>query len=170
MFYVPPKQARAGLPPLSTQNMFRIRVFSPPLVLNEPRAVGELVIADVRRHFLLDLRYWSAADYERQWKAGLERLVRGATSSALMTAYRGTSDGPHMMWGLWREAGFVYVQPHCVLPEELAVPLDPDEPYAHLGARLPVGEEALPIPEWRVGLEHLAASVMQIRWPPPFGQ
>jgi hypothetical protein len=150
--------------------MFRIRVFSPPLVLNESRAVGELVIGDVRRHFAVDLRYWHVADYEHQWKAGLERLVRGAPSSALMTAYRGADEAPHVMWGLWREAGFVYVQPHCVLPADLRDPFDPLEPHVHLGARIPVTEEGLPIAEWRVELEHLVASVLQIRWPPPLGQ
>ena len=145
--------------------MFRIRVFSPPLVLDEPRAVGELVVGDVRRHFSLDLRYWHVSDYERQWKAGLERLVHGASSSALMTAYRGNDDAPHVMWGLWRDASFVYVQPHCVLPWELGQPFDPAEPYAHLGARIPASEQELPIPEWRINLEQLFASVMRIRWP-----
>jgi hypothetical protein len=88
----------------------------------------------------------------------------------LMTAYRGTDDGPHVMWALWKEAGFVYVQPHCVLSTELGAPFDPAEPYAHVAARIPVSEQALPMSEWRVELEHLVASMMQIRWPPPFGQ
>jgi hypothetical protein len=150
--------------------MFRIRVYSPPLMHHEPRAVGELVVGDVRRHFAIDLRFWRATDYERQWKAGLERLLYGASSSALMTSYRGTDDAPHLMWALWREEGFVYVQPHCVLPEELDRAFDPFSAWSHVDTRVPVTEQSLPIAEWRVELAQLAASVMQIRWPPPFGQ
>lgn len=148
--------------------MFRIRVFAPPLVHNEPHGVGELVIGDVRRHFSIDLRYWRAADYERQWRAGLERLLYGASSSALMTCYRGTDEAPHVMWALWREEGFVYVQPHCVLPAELDRAFDPFSAWSHVDTRIPVTEQSLPIAEWRIELEQLAASVMRIRW--PFGQ
>jgi hypothetical protein len=148
--------------------MFRIRVLAPSLVLDAPRAVGELVIGDARQHFSLDLLYWRIADYERQWKAGLARLYHGAPSSALMTAFRGDSDAPHLMWALWKDSGFVYVQPHCVLAAELAAPFDPLQPYAHVGAHIPATEQALPIAEWRVELEQLLASMMRIRW--PFGQ
>jgi len=158
------------VPPFRAVEMFRIRVFSPPLVHEEPRAVGELVVGQVRRHFAIDLRFWRPTDYERQWKAGLERLLYGASSSALMTSYRGTDDAPHHMWALWREEGFVYVQPHCVLPEELDRAFDPFSAWSQVDARVPATEQSLPISEWRVELEHLAASVMQIRLPPPFGQ
>jgi len=148
--------------------MFRIRVFSPPLVPNEPHAVGELVLGDVRRHFVIDLRFWRASDYERQWRAGLERMLYGAASSALMTAYRGTDDAPHLMWALWRADGFVYVQPHCVLPAELDRAFDPFSAWNHVDARVPATDESLPISECRIELEQLAACVMRIRW--PFGQ
>lgn len=148
--------------------MFHIRVFSPPLVQNEPSAVGELVVGEVRRHFAIDLRFWRVSDYERQWKAGLERLLYGASSSALMTSYRGTEHEPHVMLALWREEAFVYVQPLCVLATELDRAFDPFSAWAHVESRIPATEQSLPISEWRVAVEDLAASVMRIRW--PFGQ
>jgi hypothetical protein len=145
--------------------MFGIRVFSAPTALGVPRAVGELVVGDARRLFSLDLRFWQVADYQRQWKAGLARLLHGEPTTALVTSFRGREDAPHLMWAMWKEAGFVFVQPHCVLAAELNCPFDPAEPYEHVGARVPATEQALPIAEWRVELEQLFASVMRIRWP-----
>src|SRR4029077_5428561 len=129
--------------------MFRIRVFAPSLTYahDSLNAVGELVIGDARQHFRLDLRAWSIADYERQWKAGVARLVYGEPSSALMSAYRGYRDAPHLMWALWREAGFVYVPPQCVLDRGLSSAFDPCAPYEHVGARVPATEQSLPILE-----------------------
>lgn len=152
--------------------MFRIRVFAPSLTYahDSLNAVGELVIGDARQHFRLDLRAWSIADYERQWKAGVSRLVYGAPSSALMSAFRGDHDAPHLMWALWREAGFVYVQPQCVLNRELSSAFDPYAPYEHVGARVPATEQSLPIAEWRLELEQLYTNAFNVRWPPPFGQ
>jgi hypothetical protein len=145
--------------------MFGIRVFSPPTVIGVPCAFGELVVGDARQIFSLDLRIWRVVDYQRQWKAGLARLLRGAPSTALMTSFRGDDDAPHVMWAIWKEAGFAFVQPHCVLAAELDGRFDPTAPYEHVGGRIPATDQALPLAEWRVELEQLFASVMRIRWP-----
>jgi len=150
--------------------MFGIRVFAPSLVLDGSHAVGELVVGETRRHFSLDLRFWRVVDYQRQWHAGLARLLHGAPTSALTTSFRGDGDdAPHLMWALWKEAPFVYVQPHCVVAADLDSRFDPANPYSHVATtRVPATEQALPMSEWRVELEQLFASVMRIRW--PFGQ
>ena len=150
--------------------MFRIHVFSPPLAdeLYGPHAGGELVVGTTRLVFRLDLSHWRTADYERQWKAGLARLVHGASTSALMTAFRGNGDAPHMMFALWREGRDVYVQPHCVLPAEIAARFDPFAPYVHVEARIPAMEQSLPMRECRVEIEQLLTSALGIKW--PFGQ
>jgi hypothetical protein len=147
--------------------MLRIRAFTPPAPTGEGlmRAGGELIIGDARLCFLLDLSCWTVADYERQWREGLTRLARGASSSALMTSYRGPHGGPHVMWALWRNGEHVYVQEHLVLAEELDTPFDPSAPYAHVGERLRAAEHRLPIGEWRDELVHLYAAAMRIRWP-----
>jgi hypothetical protein len=119
--------------------------------------------------FLVDLTHWGISDYQRQWHAGISRLLQGAPSTALMTAYRGRGDSAHTMWALWREGGSVYVQEHSVLPADLDAPFDPNEPYGHVGERIPAAEYALPIPEWRVGLEHLHAAMLGIRLPRSLG-
>jgi len=82
-----------------------------------------------------------------------------------MTAYRGPGEATHHMWGLWREAGHVYVQRHSVVVGELDPAFDPDSPYAHLGERIATSKHVLPIPEWRLDLVHVYAAAMGIRWP-----
>ena len=147
--------------------MFRIRFFT-PAVLNEEgwqHAGGELVVGDGRLCFLVDLTFWGIVDYQRQWHDGISRLVQGARSTALMSAYRGPGASAHTMWALWRDDGHVYVQDHSVLPADLDAPFDPGDPYSHVGERIPAAENALPIPEWRVAVEHVHAAMLGIRWP-----
>src|SRR4030095_12748717 len=77
--------------------MFRIRFFT-PLVMNEEgwqHAGGELVVGDARLCFLVDLTHWGIGEYQHQWRAGISRLVQGAPSTALMTAYRGPGESAH---------------------------------------------------------------------------
>jgi hypothetical protein len=149
--------------------MFRIRLLGPrpSYTVTSSCTLGELVIGGAHLRFQLDLAYWSAADYELQWHCGLMRLVRGATSSALMVAYRGTGeDAVHLMWALWREGDKAYVQPHAVLASEVEGGcFDAMSPDGHVGARIPVTEESLPLMEWCVEIEQLFAAALRIRWP-----
>jgi len=126
--------------------MFRIRFFTPSVVNDEgwQHAGGELVVGDARLCFLVDLTHWSIAEYQHQWRAAISRLVQGAPSTALMTAYRGRGDSAHTMWALWREE-------------------------ADVGERIRAAEHALPIPEWRVAVEHLHTAMLGIRWPKHLG-
>lgn len=148
--------------------MFRIRVFT-PAVHDETgwrHAGGELVLGGAGRHcFLVDLQFWDIRDYERQWRDGVKRLVQGAPSTALLTAYRGPGSQPHVLWALWHEESYIYVQEHPVIPSELEVPFDPGQPYAHVGERVPASEHGLGIPEWRMDFTELIAGNLGIRWP-----
>ena len=60
-------------------------------------AGGELVVGDARLCFLVDLPHWSIAEYQHQWRGAISRLVQGAPSTALMTAYRGRGDSAHSL-------------------------------------------------------------------------
>ena len=147
--------------------MFAIRVFAPPssFTVTAPQVTGELIIGEARRIFRLDLRYWRIGHYQRQWRAGIGRLLYGARSSALMIAFRPDEDAPHLMWALWREAGRVFVQPHCVTPRDLCQPFDPFAPYAHVESRVPATEQALPISEWSIDADAFFAAALRLRWP-----
>jgi hypothetical protein len=82
-----------------------------------------------------------------------------------MTVYGGPGKAIHQMWGLWRDAGHVYVQQHSVDSSDLDSPFDPNAPYPYLGERIATSKHALPIPEWRVDLVQVYAAAMGIRWP-----
>src|SRR5262245_14811848 len=130
--------------------MFRVRVFT-PVVQNEDgwlQAGGELRLGNQRVGFVVDLRCWTVADYERQWKDGVARLLHGAPRSALMTAYRGRGEATHFIWALWRDEGYVYAQEHPVVVTESDPLFDPTNPYDHVGERIPMSVHDLPIPEW----------------------
>lgn len=147
--------------------MFRIKFFTPP-VMNEEgwqHAGGELVVGDARMCFLVDLSHWGMPDYQYQWRQGITRLLQGAPSTALMTAYRGRGDSAHVMWALWRDEGYVYVQEQSVLPADLDMPFDPNDPYLHVGERIPAAVHGLPIPEWRVAIEHVQAALLGLHLP-----
>jgi hypothetical protein len=147
--------------------MFRVRVFTPAVLSEDglPQAGAELLLGTARLCFLVDLRYWRVADYERQWREGIGRLAQGAPSTALMIAWRGPGDAPHLMWALWRDDGSVYVQEQSVLPADLDSPFDPWAPYAHVGGRVAASELGLSIPEWRFDVVELYAATLGIRWP-----
>jgi hypothetical protein len=144
-----------------------IRFFTPSVSDEDgrPHAGGVLLLGGTRLCFVADLQYWSIGDYQRQWREGIARLAAGAPSTALMTAYRGPEDRPHIMWALWRDETYVYIQEQTVLPAELDAPFDPRSPYAQTGERVAASEAGLPIPEWRVELIHLLATAFGIRWP-----
>jgi hypothetical protein len=144
-----------------------IRFFTPPVTDEEGRSLagGLLAIGELQLRFLVDLEYWSVGAYQDQWRAGIVRLVGGAPSTALMTAYRGPGDQPHLLWALWREESDVFIQAHTVLPAELDAPFDPRSPYEQIGKRVAVSAVGLPIPEWRADLVRLLAAAFGIRSP-----
>lgn len=146
--------------------MFGIRVFTPPVVSDGgwPHAGAEFRVGATRLHFRIDLRHWRVADYQRQWRDGIARLASGA-SSALVSRYSGIRGATHSIWSLWRADGHVYVQPQCVLAAEVEMPFDPVAPYAHVGVRIPVSENELPLLEWCVPIEHVYAATLRVRWP-----
>jgi hypothetical protein len=147
--------------------MFRIRVITPPVVdeAGWPHAGGEFTLGAERMLFLIDLRHWGVADYQRQWQTALERLAHGTPATALLTGYRGPGDAAHLGWALWREDEWVYVQEQSFLASESVEPFNPQNPDVHVGPRLRATEERLPIREWRTELVHLFATAFRIRLP-----
>jgi hypothetical protein len=144
--------------------MFDIRVSTSPQINEDgfPQAGGELRLGNEIFRFSIDLRYWPVREYESQWREGIWRLLEGAPSSALMTAYTGTSGHMHHMWALWREQKYLYIQQHAVIERDLDHPFVPHNPYAYVGARIEVSKYELPIPEWRVNLTDIFAAAKKI--------
>ena len=147
--------------------MFAIRIVTPIVTDEEGRrhAAGLLTVGQARLPFRLDCAHWTASDYERQWKAGIQRIAQGAPSSALVTAYQGDGDEPHTLWAMWRDDDHVYVQARSVRTPAFAESFDPSNPYPYVPSRMPVCEYAPPATQWRVGLESFFASAFELRVP-----
>jgi CdiI N-terminal domain len=126
-------------------------------------AGGVLRVGQSSLQFVLDLSVLRIAEYERQWREATDRLVRGATATAFLTAYRADGIDPYRMWGLWRDDGFVYVQEHVVVPADCDTLFDPWFPDPHVGTRV-AAVGGVPFPEWRIELIPVLASAFGIRW------
>jgi CdiI N-terminal domain len=148
--------------------VFRIRFFTPsvPSAGGHPQAGAELQLGNDRLRFVVELEHWPKGAYEAQWRAGIGRLAHGAPSTALVTAYRGPDAEMHLMWALWRDDDYVYAQEVSVLASELEAPFDPANPYEHVGERVPMADQGLPIAEYRCDLTQLLAAYFlpTFRW------
>jgi hypothetical protein len=142
--------------------VFYIGFVSGPRVDAEgwPHAEGELTLGEYAERFESDLRFWSVAEYEGQWRDAVLRLVGGAPSSALVTSYRGPGAGVHFVWSLWRDGDTVHVQETPVPTESLSAPFDPARAWDYVGPRHTVTEDGATIPEWAVALAQLATFVL----------
>lgn len=119
-------------------------------------AVGALTLGRATEGFESDLGTWSMADYERQWREGVARLLGGHTSSALLTSYRGPDAAYHFMWPVWREGTDAIFQERLLLTEQLDEPFTTDRLYEVVGERMMIDEEGQRVAEWVVPLGHLA--------------
>jgi hypothetical protein len=146
--------------------VFGIRIATPavPNAWGALHALGELRLGGESIQFLVDLSTWQIADYERQWRSAIDRLAHGAPSTALLRAYRGPFADSHVIWALWRDDDFVYVQEQAILASELDAPFDPMCPDSHVGARLDPAATGLPLVEWRVPLLQVLAAAFGFHW------
>jgi hypothetical protein len=112
-------------------------------------ALGEITLDDFVETFDIPLTFWSAARYERQWREGIDRLLKGAARSCLITSMLDPrSEAFGDWWKLYREGDHVLVQNQMLLTEVYGKNFDPDEPYRSIPERLPFNAEGTPISEW----------------------
>ena len=141
--------------------MFYIGFVSAPRVNEEgwPHAMGLLTLGDAQESFEADLREWTTADYEAQWREGIARLASGTPSSALITSYGGRG-GITGMWPIWREGATAYLQERLIVPGETGPPFNPERPYEQVGVRRTASEDGA-ISEWALPLGQLLAFVLE---------
>ena len=120
-----------------------------PAVVRRGRIAGP---DDLDEAFLSPLRIWSSADYERQWREGVERIVGGEDSSGLVVRLeRSPRDGSFVgeWFPVWRQDDIAVFRNQLVLPE--TVPgFDPLDPYRSVGRRYK-GD----LSEWQVSISAL---------------
>ena len=119
-------------------------------------AVGALTLGRATEGFESDLGSWSMADYERQWREGVARLLGGHASSALLTSYHGADAGHHVLGPVWREGTTAIFQQRLQRTEQLAEAFDPTRLYDIVGERVMINDEGQRVSEWAVPLGDLA--------------
>lgn len=121
---------------------------------------GEIVLDDFQDCFESPFTYWPAAEYERQWRGGLERIVRGEAKSALVTAmYPPESASFVRWWILFRSGNEVVFREHLLLTDHLDRVFDPGALYDFVPDRVAGGDQEFPISEWTVELASIGSGL-----------
>ena len=124
-------------------------------VVGDELAAGTVDLAgielgDESDAFAADLRFWSVADYQAQWREGIARLAAGQPSTALVTSYRGGGAAFHSMWPMWRIGQTVYVQERLVLDDTVAATDVSQQFYDRVGERHTESDDGDAISEWSI--------------------
>lgn len=65
-------------------------------------ASGTIIINNIHEEFVFVLESWSIKDYERQWREGLERIIKNEKSCLIVDA-RNTMTKPVLeIWALYK--------------------------------------------------------------------
>jgi hypothetical protein len=99
-------------------------------------ALGEITLDDFVETFETLLTFWGADRYEYQWREGLDRLLKGAAKSCLITSMLDSKyENFGVWWKLYREGDQVVVQNQLLLSDVLGRHFDPDDPYQSIPDR-----------------------------------
>ncbi|MBV9025512.1 MAG: hypothetical protein JO362_17370 [Streptomycetaceae bacterium] len=117
-------------------------------------AVGEITLGEDWERFHAPVHYWSARDYEKNWRTALKRLVDGEEVSCLITSmFEAKYSNFITTWPLYRIGDQVYVHNQIVFRDELDQPYDEAKPWLSVGPRETVSDDGRPISEWIVSLD-----------------
>ena len=128
---------------------------------------GVTVLGDVEKGFRAPLSFWREQDYEAQWREGIERLVAGAESSALVVEWDYPADEQFVMFFplFLLDGPTVAVQKRLWLSEFDSFwrrrvlrrgRLQPGEIYGIVGSYSPETEDGEPVWEVRLPLSVFA--------------
>src|SRR5579862_862278 len=115
-------------------------------------AVGQITLGSFVEEFESILSVWDLERYEQQWQEGIQRLLRGASRSCLMTSLWGDLNGHGFAWWpLYRVGNEVVVQNALIWdPEMIDRDFDPKDPYRFIPEHRSLSEDGQQISEWRV--------------------
>ena len=116
---------------------------------------GVTVLGHDRDCFDAPLSFWREGDYEAQWREGVERLVAGAESSALVTRMEDPDDEQILrFWALYRLDQSVAVHEQLWVPEFGR--LQPEEVYGAVGSYRAENDDGHQVSEWRLPVADFA--------------
>jgi hypothetical protein len=117
--------------------------------------LGEIELGAEREGFVSLIGFWSPKDYEDQWIAAVQRLVKDRCSSCLITSIHEPKETDAIIWWLlYPYSQDVRVQNALLLTAEQTLPFSTSDPYQSIPPYRAVTDEGDMISEWRL---HLSA-------------
>lgn len=114
---------------------------------------GRIHIGDYYETFAASLVYWKPGAYQVHWRKALQRIVEGATRSAVITSYvEPTPGGSLTWWPIYRERETIYFQNQLLFFDQVVPPFSPDRPWESVGVRETMNPEGRQISEWKTAL------------------
>ena len=104
--------------------------------------------------------FWDISDYEKQWKAGLER-IKTHDASVLITAMNDLNKRAQVNWWvLYKEGDKIYIQEQMLIDEVFEKelhqqPFNKETCYNFIDPRETVTEEGHKISDWVIDLSDL---------------
>jgi len=127
---------------------------------------GRLVIGDYEEGFESSISFWSVQDYERSWRVSLERILRLASTSCLITSMYDPANANFLVWWpLYREGDLVYIQNQILFLVDIRDDFNPTNPYNHVPKRQVVNSDGDPISEWTASIRDIQSWVSSLLTP-----
>src|SRR5262245_7128862 len=123
---------------------------------NETTLEGAIVIESFEERFFAPVSYWQPADYQRQWKEALRRILTDAETSCLITALRDPASANFLVWWpMYRVDEIIFVQNQLLFLESLPGGFTVQNPFQHIHPRQRVNRHGQGISEWPVPVSHV---------------
>lgn len=114
-------------------------------------AAGEIQLGEHSESFVSPIGFWTRADYEAQWRRGVERAAKDSRPSCLLTSIAAPQDSDLIRWWLLYPVGdCVFAREGLLIRSALTQPFDADDPYALIPPRERLNEDGQEISEWEL--------------------
>lgn len=116
--------------------------------------VCEIIIGDHVETFPLQVNFWSAEEYTRQWHDAINRIVSGGVEivAALIVDIQPPGESIGLTWWpIYRSGDRIYIRQQLLFFNSLAKPFDIQNPYESVRPRV----EDPQISEWELPLNCL---------------
>lgn len=121
---------------------------------------GRIRIGDFSETFLMSFECWSAQDYKRQWKEGLERIKHN-DRSCLVASVQDPLAAPLINWWvLYKEGNIVYIHNQLIVDSSFKVRIDdkpftPENCYEYIKPYRVTTVDGYKVSEWSVRLDEI---------------
>lgn len=124
---------------------------------------GVIHLGDYEEVFVADTSFWTVAEYEHQWKNGLDRTVNQRLASCLITSMHNPKDAEMLFWWLLFPAGErVFMQNAILRFDQLHRSFNSNDLYSYIPDRHTHNDEGHRISEWELSRNDIAGFLVSI--------